>query len=126
MPLKPERPWHEIKAYSRAIAEHLAQTLPDRFTSKITKSKRTNKIFIDYLRNASGATAVAAYSTRARPNAPVSTPIAWDELSENLRSDSYTLSNIRDRLQHRDDDPWAEYFILKQRITAAMARKYGI
>ena len=126
VPLKPERPWHEIKAYSRAIAEHLAQTLPDRFTSKITKSQRTNKIFIDYLRNTAGATAVAAYSTRARPNAPVSTPIAWDELNENLHADSYTLGNIQDRLQHLGADPWAEYFTLKQRITAAMARRYDI
>ena len=126
VPLKPMRPWNEVKAYSRALAEHLAQTLPDRFTSKITKSKRTNKIFIDYLRNASGATAVAAYSTRARPNAPVSTPIGWDELNDNVHSDSYTLGNIQHRFQQRGDDPWAEYFTLQQRITSAMARKFGM
>lgn len=126
VPLKPERPWHEIKAYSRAIAEHLAQTLPERFTSKITKSQRINKIFIDYLRNTAGATAVAAYSTRARSNAPISVPIAWDELNENLHADSYTLGNIQDRLQRLGADPWAEYFTLKQRITAAMARRYDI
>ena len=126
VPIKPERAWPEIKAFTRAIAEHLAVTLPDRFTSKITKAKRTNKIFIDYLRNASGATAVAAFSTRARPSAPVSVPITWDELNIDLHSDTFTLSNIDQRLSQISEDPWAEYFELKQRVTATMLRKFGL
>ena len=125
VPLKPERPWDEVKAFTRSIAEHLANTLPERFTSKISKSKRTDKIFIDYLRNGSGATAVAAYSTRARPGAPISTPIAWEELDEDLHSDSFTLENIQQRLKQIGADPWADYFRLKQRISAAMLRKYA-
>ena len=125
VPLKPERPWPEVKAFTRAIAEHLANTIPDRFTAKISKAKRTDKIFIDYLRNGSGATAVAAYSTRARPGAPISTPIAWEELDENLHSDSFTASNIQQRLENLRADPWAEYFQLKQRLSAAMLRKYA-
>lgn len=125
VPLKPERPWPEVKAFTRAIAEHLANTIPDRFTAKISKAKRTDKIFIDYLRNGSGATAVAAYSTRARPGAPISTPIAWEELDENLHSDSFTASNIQQRLDNLRADPWAEYFQLKQRLSAAMLRKYA-
>ena len=126
VPIKPERPWPEIKAFTRAVAEHLAVTLPDRFTSKITKAKRTNKIFIDYLRNASGATAVAAFSTRARPNAPISVPITWDELNIDLHSDTFTVGNIDQRLSQISEDPWAEYFELKQRITATMLRKFGL
>ena len=125
MPLKPERSWDEVKAFTRSIAEHLANTLPERFTAKISKSKRTDKIFIDYLRNGSGATAVAAYSTRARPGAPISTPIAWEELDEDLHSDSFTLENIQQRLKQIGADPWADYFRLKQRISAAMLRKYA-
>lgn len=125
VPLKPERPWAEVKAFTRAIAEHLANTLPDRFTAKISKAKRTDKIFIDYLRNGQGATAVAAYSTRARPNAPISIPIAWEELTEQLHSDSFNVGNIQQRLIAISADPWAEYFQLKQRLTVAMLREYG-
>ncbi|MDB5762334.1 MAG: hypothetical protein JWQ21_1329 [Herminiimonas sp.] len=126
IPLKPERPWDDIKAFSRAIAEHLERTLPERFTSKMTKTKRTGRIFIDYMRNAAEATAIAAYSTRARPGAPVSTPLAWDEMTENIQSDTFTVANIRARLDSLKRDPWAEYFQLKQRITVKMMRTFGL
>ncbi len=126
VPLKPERRWPEVKAFTRAIAESLAETLPEQFTANLSKAKRRNKIFIDYLRNASGATAVAAYSTRARPQAPVSTPIRWEELDENLHSDHFNLGNIQQRLERLRADPWADYFRLKQRISAAMLRKYKV
>jgi len=125
VPIQPERPWSEVKGFTRAIAEHLASALPERFTAKITKAKRTNKIFIDYLRNGSGATAVAAFSTRARPNAPLSVPIAWEELNKDLRSDSFTVSNIQQRLKAQRTDPWKDYFQIKQRLSAALLRKYS-
>jgi bifunctional non-homologous end joining protein LigD len=126
IPLKPEKSWDDIKALSRAIAEHMEQTLPDRFTSKMAKSKRTGKIFIDYLRNAPEATAVAAYSTRARPGAPVSTPVAWDELTEQLHSDTFTAVNIPARLDQLKQDPWQQYFLLNQRVTAKTMRTFGL
>jgi bifunctional non-homologous end joining protein LigD len=126
IPLKPEKPWDDIKALSRAIAEHMEQTLPDRFTSKMAKAKRTGKIFIDYLRNAPEATAVAAYSTRARPGAPVSTPVAWDELTEQLHSDTFTAVNIPARLDQLKQDPWQQYFLLNQRVTAKTMRTFGL
>lgn len=122
VPLKPERGWDEVKAFSKAIAEHLARTLPDRFTANMAKNKRTNRIFIDYLRNGLGATAVAAYSTRARPNAPVSVPIAWDELRPELRSNQFTVRNIFERLDTLKQDPWKDYFRLKQSISDKMLR----
>ena len=65
------------QGFAKTVAELLVRTFPDRFTAKLSKVARTGKIFIDYLRNAEGATAVAAYSLRARANAPVATPVAW-------------------------------------------------
>jgi bifunctional non-homologous end joining protein LigD len=120
VPLKPERPWDEVKAFSRSIAEHLAQTLPERFTANMSKAKRGGKIFIDYLRNGQGATAVAAYSTRAKPTAGVSAPIFWDELVPDLHADTFNVGNIRERLTRLKADPWRDYFKLKQRISQRM------
>ena len=120
VPLKPERGWDEIKAFSKSIAEHLSRTLPDRFTANMAKSKRTDRIFIDYLRNGLGATAVAAFSTRAKPNAPVSVPVDWEELESDLRSNSYTVRNIFERLDQLKQDPWKDYFKLQQHVTKDM------
>lgn len=122
VPIKPERPWDDVKAFSRAFAEHLATLLPDRFTASMSKARRNGKIFIDYLRNASEATAVAAFSSRARPGAPVSTPLAWDELSVDLRSDSFNVINLHSRLRNLAKDPWKEYFTNKQRLTSKMLK----
>ena len=125
VPLKPEKPWDEVKAFSRAIAEHLAGTLPAQFTANMSKKKRTGKIFIDYLRNAMEATAVAAYSTRARPNAPVATPVRWEELTPELRPDTFTVTNIGARLLQLKEDPWQDFFTLKQRLTKKMTDAFG-
>ena len=89
---------------------------PDRYLATIAKRARRGRIFIDYLRNGRGATAVATYSTRARPGAPVSTPLAWEELSEGLRADHFTVDNLRERLDFLKMDPWAGFFELRQRI----------
>ncbi|CAN5378384.1 DNA ligase D [soil metagenome] len=125
VPIKPEHGWDAVKNFSRGLAEHVAQVLPDRFTASMSKAKRGGKIFIDYLRNAAEATAVAAFSTRSRPGAPVSVPLAWEELSLDLHSDSYTVLNVRERLAGLKQDPWAEYFTLKQRLTAKMLGTFG-
>jgi bifunctional non-homologous end joining protein LigD len=120
VPLKPERPWDEVKAFSKTIAEHLARTLPDRFTSNMAKAKRGGKIFIDYLRNGRGATAVAAFSTRAKPDATVSMPIFWEELGGDVRADTFTVRNVQQRLGGLKKDPWKDYWNLKQEITDEM------
>jgi len=75
----------------------------------VAKRARKAKAFIDYLRNGRGATAIDAYSPRARPGAPVSTPIAWDELDSKLKSDHFTVLNIPERLKDRRHDPWKGY-----------------
>ena len=124
VPLEPVRDWEEVKAFSKAIAEFIARGLPERFTSMMTKSRRTGKIFVDYMRNLRGATAIEAYSTRARKGAPIAAPLRWEELME-VRPDSFTLKNMGDRIKAAGD-PWQGYMDLKQPITERMKEKLGI
>jgi bifunctional non-homologous end joining protein LigD len=94
---------------------------PDRYVATVAKRARGGHIFIDYLRNDRGSTAVAAYSTRGFPQASVSTPLAWDELAEGLRSDHFTVGNLRHRLAFLKQDPWQGFFKVRQRIPARSA-----
>jgi len=89
----------------------------------MAKSQRKGRIFLDYLRNSRGQTAVAAYSTRARQGAAISTPLGWDELSEAVKADHYRLDNIVRRLGTLKRDPWDGFFSLRQRPQAARRRK---
>jgi bifunctional non-homologous end joining protein LigD len=91
---------------------------PERYTTSAVKAERPGKIFIDYLRNARGQTAVAPYSTRARPGAPVACPLAWEELSGTPGSDAFTVATIRQRLAGLSQDPWAELPTLRQTLPA--------
>jgi bifunctional non-homologous end joining protein LigD len=125
VPIRPELDFTEIKAFSKSIAEHLSTTLPDHFTAVMSKSKRTNKIFLDYLRNGVDATAIAAYSTRSRPDASISVPILWDELNTDLHADSFNLGNIQQRLSQLKKDPWRDYYTTRQRVTKNMMRIFA-
>ena len=125
IPIQPSLPWDPIKGFSQAVAEVLVQTFPDRFTAKLLKISRKGKIFVDYLRNGEGATAVAAYSARARANAPVSTPIDWSELGRDLRFDHFTIKNLPARLKRLKRDPWEAFSELRQSVTAAMMKNVG-
>ncbi|HEV7390280.1 MAG TPA: DNA ligase D, partial [Burkholderiales bacterium] len=126
VPIRPTFGWDEIKNFTKAIAELLVQSFPDRFVATMTKSKRTGKIFVDYLRNADGATAVSAYSLRARAHAPVATPVSWDELDHDIRRDYFNAKNISQRLKTLNKDPWAGFFDLDQAVTKAMMKKVGV
>ncbi len=126
VPLERRHSWPEVKAFARAIAERLALTMPDRFTASVAKRRRTGRIFIDYLRNTEGATAVAAYSARARPGAPVSTPIRWDELAADVRESYFNVKNVPVRLARSRKDPWAGYARQAQRLTPPMRRALGV
>ena len=79
-PLTPQAEWPAVKDFAHRFAMALAQSDPSRFTAALAKAKRTGRIFIDYLRNQRGATAVMPYSARARENAPVAAPVTWEEL----------------------------------------------
>jgi bifunctional non-homologous end joining protein LigD len=114
VPLAPQAGWNEVKAFAQSIAEAMEADSPGRYLTKAAKADRKGRLFIDYLRNARGATAVAAYSTRARAGAPVSTPLAWDELSDAIRSDGFTVANVPARLRSLDADPWQDFERLRR------------
>jgi bifunctional non-homologous end joining protein LigD len=118
VPLAPGEHWDQAKAFTKSVAEAMAREAPDRYVATIAKRARGGRILIDFFRNDRGSTAVAAYSTRGFPQATVSTPLTWDELSERLRSDHFTVGNLRNRLQFLDRDPWQGFFKLRQPIPA--------
>jgi bifunctional non-homologous end joining protein LigD len=126
VPLSPRHDWDEVKEFSRAVAESLAEENPRLFTSKMAKKERARRIFIDYLRNGSGATTVAAYSVRARKGAPVSTPLHWDELGGRLKPASFHVGNVMRRLKGIHSDPWKAFRRTSQTLTAPMKRKLGL
>jgi bifunctional non-homologous end joining protein LigD len=126
VPLTPKAGWATVKSFSKAVAESIVREAPGEYIATMSKEKRKGKIFIDYLRNGRGATSIAAYSTRSRQGAPISTPVAWDELTIDLRPDSYNIQNIRRRLAGLEEDPWAGYFSVRQEITQEMTEKAGV
>jgi bifunctional non-homologous end joining protein LigD len=109
-PLKPHASWADVKHFAEAMAESMSADHPEKFLSTASKDKRVGRIFIDYLRNGRGNTAVAAYSTRARPGAPVSMPLSWDELDNVKGPADFTVDNIAMRLAASSPDPWEGFF----------------
>jgi bifunctional non-homologous end joining protein LigD len=99
----------------------MAGVIPERFTANMSKARRKGRIFIDFHRNDRGATAIAAWSARARSTATISVPIAWDELDVKLTSSHFNVRNVGARLAQKQD-PWAEYWTLRQNLTADMRR----
>ncbi len=126
VPLTRRHDWDEVREFSRAMAEALAAEEPRLFTTKMAKKERPRRIFIDYLRNAEGATSVAAYSVRARKGATVSTPLHWDELGGRLKPDAFNVTTVPRRLQGLRADPWKAMRRTSHTLTAAMKRKLGI
>jgi bifunctional non-homologous end joining protein LigD len=111
--------WPEIKAFCKGVARTIAEAKPDRYTINPLKARRVGRVFIDYLRNERGATTVAAYSTRARVGAPVSVPIDWSELEDDLRAEYFNVENLPARLNKLKRDPWADLLAIRQSITAS-------
>jgi bifunctional non-homologous end joining protein LigD len=109
-------PWDDAKEFCRKFAEQMAADNPGRYTATLKKSARDKRIFIDYLRNSREATAVAAYSTRARPGATVSTPLSWTELGSQKTPNFFTVLNLPQRLSRLRKDPWHGIEGLKQRL----------
>ena len=109
-------PWDQAKGFARKIAEAMEHDDPKRFVSTAAKAKRDKRIFIDYLRNSREATAIAPFSTRARPGAPVAVPLNWNELATLNAADRYTVLNISQRLGRLRRDPWAGIAKLKPKL----------
>jgi len=113
VPLQPKAGWEAFSGFAKSMAEAMEARWPDRYTAYIAKKARKGRIFVDWMRNARGATAVSAYSLRAREDAPVSMPIAWDELKRVLPA-SITMGKALRRL--KGDDPWENFGKVKQSL----------
>ncbi|MGH7368839.1 MAG: DNA ligase D [Candidatus Rokuibacteriota bacterium] len=122
VPLRPEANWDALRMLGESIGAELTRREPDRYTINPLKAARRGRIFVDYLRNTRGATAVAAYSPRATPGAPVSTPLHWHELSDATRPEAFTVETVPKRLRALPKDPWADFLSVDQAITSRTAR----
>ncbi|UXA53558.1 DNA ligase D [Xanthomonas prunicola] len=116
VPLNPGCDWEVTKRFAKGFADALAQAEPQRFIATATKRLRNKRIFVDYLRNGRGATAVASYSLRGRPGAPVALPLAWSALSKLQRADAFTLPDVPEELRRRRKDPWADMDRIQQNL----------
>ncbi len=123
-PLSGKQDWDTIKGFARGVAEKLAEAEPERFVAVMSKAKRKGRIFIDWLRNERGATAVAPYSPRAKPEASVATPVAWAELSRIEAANVFTIPSVLQRIK-RKTDPWADYAKTKQKISREALRFFA-
>jgi bifunctional non-homologous end joining protein LigD len=122
VPLVPRARWAECLAFARALSERLEHASPDEYTTAFSKKGREDKILIDYLRNNRTNTSIAAFSTRARDGAPVSVPVAWEDLKPSLRPAAITAVTVAARLARRGQDPWKGYWTSRQALTAQRLR----
>jgi len=116
LPIERRSTWDEVKAAAEALARKLAADHPDRFIATASKARRKGLVFVDWLRNADGATAVSAYSLRARDGLPVSMPIDWRELTRDVRGAYFNWRNVPGIVARRRRDPWAQYEASRQRL----------
>ncbi|NRO95591.1 DNA ligase D [Paraburkholderia sp. NMBU_R16] len=126
VPLTRRQGWDEVKDFAHAVAQHMARTIPDRFSAVMGARNRVGRIFIDYLRNSRGASTVTAFSVRARSGMAVSMPVSWEELNEVTRGDQWSMSKAVERQRRLKADPWEGYWRTQQGITAAMRRAVGM
>jgi bifunctional non-homologous end joining protein LigD len=120
VPVKPALEWDGIKQFAKIAAQRFSESDPSTYLVNMSKKARSGRIFIDYLRNGRGATAVAPYSTRARPGATVATPLAWKELEDGAVPQDFTIATVTARISKRFKDPWKAMAGTKQRITVKM------
>jgi bifunctional non-homologous end joining protein LigD len=118
VPLRPLAEWDDVKAFCRGLAQKMAEDEPDRFTANLSKARRKGRLFIDYLRNERGSTAISPWSVRSREGAPVAVPVTWDELDAVKAANQFGLADAAARA--KGADPWKGYFSTTQSITKAM------
>jgi bifunctional non-homologous end joining protein LigD len=118
VPLVPRADWRDCLELSRAVAEAIERHDPSLFTTAFAKAGRERKILIDYMRNNRTNTSVAAFSTRARPGAPVSMTLRWDEVKPALDPAAWTIATAERRLSSLRSDPWRDYWKCRQRLPA--------
>lgn len=125
VPLERRQSWVELKTLAHRFAKAMEADAPEKYIATMSKAKRVGKVFVDYLRNEKSATAIAPFSTRAKEDAPVAVPLAWEELDALPTPNHYLVSNISRRLAHLKTDPWADYFKVKQALTKSILKKYS-
>lgn len=122
VPLTPRAGWTDCLEFARTFAQALVRRQPALFTEKFAKAGRHDKILVDYLRNNRTNTSIAAFSSRARPEAPVSVPLAWSELAPAKTPERFTIATVPGRLVRLRRDPWEEYWTTRQRIPGSAVR----
>jgi bifunctional non-homologous end joining protein LigD len=125
-PIRPKLGWKEVKPFTKAIADALVAARPDRYTANPLKKTREGKIFVDYLRNQRGGSAIVNYSTRAKSGAPVACPLRWDELMGLKAASPYSVKTLPARLKALKGDPWEGFFSTRQSITAKAKKALGL
>ncbi|HEY3393041.1 MAG TPA: DNA ligase D [Lacipirellulaceae bacterium] len=125
VPLARRNTWDELKQFAKSIADTMTRESPERYLATLSKAKRRGKVFVDYLRNQRGATAIASYSTRRKPGAPVAVPLAWEELSTRTKPDMYNINNLPKRLAKLTSDPWDGFSSTRQSITRKMMAAFS-
>jgi bifunctional non-homologous end joining protein LigD len=125
VPIVAERGYEEVRAFAHGVVEVLARERPGGFTALASKDERPGRVFVDYLRNAHGATAVCAYSTRARPGAHVSVPVTWEELERGLDPADFDIRSVPARLAALTADPWAGYEAARRPLDDAALAAVG-
>jgi bifunctional non-homologous end joining protein LigD len=126
VPVAPKLDWDAVKEFAKWVAERFVKAYPDRYTSNMAKRARTGRVFIDYLRNGRGATAIAPYSARAREGATVAAPLFWEEVEKGAKPDAFTVATVPARLAKLKSDPWEEMPKVRQSISAKVRREIGI
>lgn len=116
VPIRPNYNWSLVKAFSKSFMQILIEKNPNHYTTHISKTERKGKIFLDYLRNDYGATAVIPYCLRARKKPSVALPITWKDLKHCPSADAFIYTDVLELVNKRND-PWKHYFKIKQRIS---------
>lgn len=122
VPLSPRLDYDTVKGFSRAFVQHIAITIPQRFSATSGPANRKGKVFVDYLRNGMGQTTVAAFSARARPGLGVSMPVTWEQLMSLKSGAQWTVVTAREYLSFQTEDPWSGYWSTRQSLTTALKR----
>lgn len=124
VPIRRTRTWSEAKDFARGLASRMAEAAPDKYVTKASRAARSGKIYIDWLRNERGATAIAPYSLRARVGAPVAAPVNWDAVESCKSAHVFTLGNVENWLSSAAGS-WRDYFSVHQSITRENLRFFG-
>ena len=123
VPIRRGPVWDDAKAFCERIAHEMAADEPHRYLATASKAAREGRIFIDWLRNARGATSVASFSLRARAGAPVAMPVKWEELARIRSPNAFDLATALKRVKAMRAHPWGDYAKTKQSLPRASTRR---